>query len=594
MAGGYFRSGKAAWFLTAGVIALTLLQIGVQIRFNLWHRDFFNALENRDQPAFMWQMLLFLGFAAASMTISVYQLYVKQLIQLRWRQWLTERLMERWMSSARHYQMERTGESENPDQRIAEDARVSVELLVEFFTGILNSVVMLTAFLGILWSISGPLYLGFMGIDASLPGYMVWAALVYALIGSSITYFVGRPLVGLNFNRTAKEADFRFGLVRARESGEGIALIGGETDERRGLKSLLDKVAVSVKNLMQGQRRLMWLTSAYWMLTGVFPTVVAAPAYFSGAITLGGLMQTSAAFGQVQSSLNWFVDNFPKIAEWRSSVERLLQFEYSLHAIEKMVKDPNQPTLLRTEGVEPNGQEKLAFYNVQVAFADGTVVIQEASAEISPGERVLIKGESGSGKSTLFRAMAGIWPWGKGEIRMPPQDRVLFMPQRPYLPLGSLRAALAYPKSIEIATDEAVFPILEWVGLQQLQTRLNDVERWDQVLSLGEQQRLAFARLLLVKPSWIFLDEATAALDEKNQDAMMQLLTEKLPESAIISIGHRPGLERFHQRLLHLHREKDGAKMALRPPASHIKLKPSRLPLPKLKAFGRRKKGFSP
>ncbi|WP_338661684.1 ABC transporter ATP-binding protein/permease [Pararoseomonas sp. SCSIO 73927] len=564
LAGGYFLRAKGAKWLGFGLLALTLLQILIQIRFNLWNRDFFNALENRDRNAFLWQMVLFVGLAGASMITAVYQLYVKQLVQLRWREWLTKRLLDLWMTNARHYQLERAGESDNPDQRISEDARLAVDSAVDFATGIFNSVVMLIAFVGILWSISGALNLTIAGNAITIPGYMVWAALIYAAIGSGLTYLVGRPMVALNFWRTAKEADFRFGLVRARESSEGIALIGGETDERRGLARLFTNVADAVRDLMRSQRRLMWLTSAYGMLTSVFPTVVAAPSYFSGAITLGGLMQIGSAFGSVQASLNWFVDNFPRLAEWRSSVERLLSFRESLRVIEEMVEDGDQPTIVRVEE-KAGEEERVAFRDVQVAFANGSVVIAEASAEVRAGERVLVKGESGTGKSTLFRAFAGIWPWGSGEIHMPPREATMFMPQRPYLPLGTLRGALSYPNPPEKVSNKAAVAALERVGLSHLEDRLEDDERWDQVLSLGEQQRLAFARLLLQKPRWIFMDEATAALDEENQDAMMRLVLEELPKSALISIGHRPGLDAFHERTLHLQRGPEGARLAMRP-----------------------------
>jgi putative ATP-binding cassette transporter len=565
LAGGFFLRERRAKWLGFGLLALTLLQVLIQIRFNLWNRDFFNALENRDRDAFLWQMVLFLGLAGSSMVTAVYQLYVKQLVQLRWREWLTQRLLSLWMTDARHYQLERTGESDNPDQRIAEDARLAVDLAVDFATGIFNSAVMLIAFVGILWTISGALNLTIGGHAITIPGYMVWAALIYALIGSGLTYLVGKPMVALNFWRTAKEADFRFGLVRARESSEGIALIGGETDERRGLQSLFTSVATAVRDLMRSQRKLMWLTSAYGMLTSVFPTVVAAPSYFSGAITLGGLMQIGSAFGQVQASLNWFVDNFPRLAEWRSSVERLLSFRESLRVIESMVEEPDQPTIVRVEQA-PGEEEKVAFRDVQVAFSNGSVVIAEATAEIRAGERVLVKGESGTGKSTLFRAFAGIWPWGSGEIHMPPREATMFMPQRPYLPLGTLRGALSYPHAPETVSDEVGTAALEQVGLAHLREKLEEDARWDQVLSLGEQQRLAFARLLIQKPRWIFMDEATAALDEENQDAMMRLVLDNLPNSALISIGHRPGLDAFHERTLHLHRGPEGAKLAKRPP----------------------------
>ena len=544
------------------LLVLTAVQVGIQIRFNLWNRDFFNALENRDSGAFRWQIITFLGLAALSMTVAVYQLYVKQLIQLRWREWLTLHLLENWLQDGRQYQLEMAeGNADNPDQRIAEDARLATELAVEFMTGILSSILMLVAFIGILWTLSGALNFAFAGREIEIPGYMVWAALIYAMIGTSLTWLVGRPLVRLNVARTGAEADFRFGLVRARESGESIALIRGESDERRVLSGGFTRVADSVRALMRSQRNLMWLTSAYGTLAMIFPTVVASPGYFAGVITLGGLMQIGAAFGQVQVSLNWFVDNFPRIAEWRSAVQRLVTFQDAVADLKALAADPDQPTIAMSQG----SPDKLIFRDLEVAFSNGTTVIADASAEILAGERVLIKGESGTGKSTLFRAIGGLWPWGAGEIVTPAPETMTFMPQRPYLPLGTLQAVLSYPAGPDSFSAEDAAAALARVGLEPLADRLGDEERWDRVLSLGEQQRLAFARLLLQRPAWIFMDEATAALDEANQDAMMNLVLEELPESALISIGHRPGLDAFHTRTLTLKRAEGGARLS-RPP----------------------------
>ncbi|UPY38798.1 ABC transporter ATP-binding protein/permease [Sediminicoccus sp. KRV36] len=550
--------GNARW-LIAGLLALTLAQVGIQIRFNLWNRDFFNALESRDGGAFREQILFFLGLAALSMAVAVYQLYVKQLIQLRWREWLTTHLVQAWLREGRHYQLEiaQTG-ADNPDQRIAEDVRIATDLAVDFATGLLSSLLMLTAFIGILWTLSGALHMTLAGRELDIPGYMVWAALAYALLGTFLTWVVGRPLVRLNVARTTAEADFRFGLNRARESGEGIALIRGEADEQRGLARLFATVAGAVRGLMRSQRNLMWLTSAYGTLAMIFPTIVASPAYFAGAITLGGLMQIGAAFGQVQGALNWFVDNFGRIAEWRSAVSRIVVFRDLVEELDVMVEDPEQPTISIVEGQEG----MLAFRNLEVAFANGTTVIADASAEIQAGERVLIQGESGTGKSTLFRAIGGLWPWGAGEIEIPPREGMMFMPQRPYLPLGTLSAALCYPAAAAAFSLEEQARALERVGLDRLADQLAQDDRWDRVLSLGEQQRLAFARLLLHAPRWIFMDEATAALDEANQDAMMQLVLDALPDSALISIGHRPGLAAFHTRTLTLVRAEGGAKLS--------------------------------
>lgn len=554
--------GHARWLL-AGVVLLTLVQVAIQIRFNTWNRDFFNALEHRDAAAFRTQILVFLLLAAASMSAAVYQLYLKQLLQLGWREWLTGRLTEAWMREARHYQLEAgAAEADNPDQRIAEDVRVATELAIEFSVGLLISVSTLVAFVGILWSLSGPLAFAIAGRTVEVPGYMVWAAVLYAVLGSAATWLVGRPMVGINVRRTTAEADFRFGLTRARESGESIALIRGEPDERRGLGLLFGRVRDSMRALMRSQRNLMWLTSAYGTLAMIFPTVVAAPAYFAGAMSLGVLMQVGAAFGQVQAALNWFVDSFPRIAEWRGAVARLVAFQDALDDLDAIAADTAQPTI----AIEEGEAEALVLDALEIAFADGTTVIAGASAVVAPGERVLIKGESGTGKSTLFRAIGGLWPWGGGRIATPPRAAMAFLPQRPYLPLGTLAGVTCYPRPAEDFDPAEVQAALGKVGLEALASRLEEEERWDRVLSLGEQQRLAFARLLLHRPRWIFMDEATSALDEANQDAMMTLVIEELPEAAVISIGHRPGLEAFHTRSLTLVKSAEGARFQRLPP----------------------------
>ncbi|MEO3473587.1 ABC transporter ATP-binding protein/permease [Roseomonas sp. CAU 1739] len=551
--------GNARW-LIAGVVAMTLAQVLVQIRFNTWNRDFFDALDKRNGEAFQYQIMVFLVLAGLSMAAAVYQLYLKQLLQLAWREWLTRRLTDAWLHDSRQYQLEAgAAEADNPDQRISEDVRIAADLSIDFLLGILVSVSMLVAFVGILWSLSGPLDIVLGGMNMHIPGYMVWAAVLYAGVGSGLTWLVGRPMVRIQVRRTTAEADFRFGLTRARESGESIALIRGEADERRGIDRLFGQVRGAWRDLMRSQRNLMWLTSAYGTLAMIFPTVVASPAYFAGAMSLGVLMQVGAAFGQVQAALNWFVDRFPNIAEWRSAVSRLVAFQDALDDLEALAADPSQPTIVMEEIAEGE-PERLELDELEIAFADGTTVIAGASAVIEPGERVLIKGESGTGKSTMFRAIGGLWPWGGGRIVIPPRDAMAFLPQRPYLPLGTLSGTLCYPAPAESFEKVTQVEALELVGLGELAERLDEEQRWDRVLSLGEQQRLAMARLLLQKPRWIFLDEATAALDEPNQDAMMTLLTESLPDAAIISIGHRPGLEAFHTRTLTLEKREGGAR----------------------------------
>jgi vitamin B12/bleomycin/antimicrobial peptide transport system ATP-binding/permease protein len=552
-----------AWLLTVSVIALTLLQIGIAVRLNVWNRDFFNALENRDWHAFLYQMEMFAFLAGSTMGVAVYHVYLKQLLQLRWRRWLTLKLVKSWLHDARHYQLNFVDASiDNPDQRIAENAKHATEMAVEFSLGIINAVVTLVSFIGILWLLSGALEVSLAGMSFVIPGYMVFAALLYAVVGSGLTYWVGNPMVRANMRSNAAEADYRFALVRLRENSEAVALIRGEGDEEKGLARYFSEVMAATMGLMWTQRRLMWLTSAYASFGMVYPTLVASPRFFAGAMTLGGLMQITAAFGQVQSSLMWFVDNFPRLAEWRSHVARLLEFENVLDLnVESTTEAGEVTSIVLLECAAVGGDEALRFHDLQIALFDGTIVIADANTQIAKGEKVLIVGPSGSGKSTLFRAIAGIWPWGSGEITLPDRSRMMFMPQRPYLPLGSLRAALTYPAGVHKFSAATVRAALERCGLSHLVDRLNETERWDRVLSVGEQQRLAFGRVLLHKPDWVFMDEATSALDEEGQTAVLKLFQEELAGTTLVSIAHRPGVEAFHDRTLTLVMAVGGARL---------------------------------
>jgi putative ATP-binding cassette transporter len=553
---------RRAWLLTLAVVALTLIQIGVQVRFNIWNRDFFNALENRDRAAFFGQLWTLGALLLAAMGSAVAALWAKQMLSLDWRRHLVFTLQSRWLAGGLHYQMAFMPDAaDNPDQRISENTRWATAMAVDLLVGLLGSILTLVSFLGILWTLSGPLHVAMGASEFDIPGYMVWAALLYALVGSVLTWVLGGPMVAINIRRNEAEGDHRFALIRMRENSESIAMIRGEADEDRSLRGAFRRVTEVMKDLYKRERMLMYLTSAYGMAAGVVPIVVASPRYFAGAITLGVLMQITQAFLEVTRSLNWFVDKFPLLADWRSHIERVAALEDSFEAAEGLEAD--QTIALRT-GPDEQGREVLAFRDLQVGHADGNVVIQDANAEIQAGEKVLIVGESGTGKSTLFRAVAGLWPWGSGEIRTPARERMFFMPQRPYLPLGTLRAAMAYPAAPTKFADAAMKAALERCALPHLIPRLDEEERWDRVLSLGEQQRLAFARTLLHRPRWVFLDEATAALDEENQDSMMRLFREELAESALVSIGHRPGLDAYHDRTLHLMRAPDGARLEVR------------------------------
>ena len=566
LAGPYFVSrrgmpgGSSGRWIAAFLLALTVVQVAIQVRFNVWNRDFFNTLEERHAQAFFFQIGVFAALASASMAVSIYQVYVKQLLQLAWREWLTRRLVGRWLAESRHYLLPfLANDADNPDQRIAEDGRMATELAVEFAVGLFNAVLMLATFVGILWTLSGPLHLALGGIEVTIPGYMVWAALLYAMAGSGLALAMGHPLIELNAERTRFEADLRFALARVRENSEPIALVRGERDEARDLSAGLRGVVGAVRELMRGQRRLMWLTSGYAMVAMVFPTLVASPQYFAGTLTLGGLMQIAAAFSQVQIALSWFVDNFPRLAEWRSAAGRVVHLNDALVSISALEENSALPRIARSEG---DGQ-RIVLTDLSIDQADGRTILADASATIEGGERVLIAGPEGTPAGMLLRVLAGVWPFGEGSIEAPPAGRTLFLPQRPYLRSGTLLAALAYPSLPASRPAEEAAEVLEKVGLKHLVPRLEETARWDRALGPGEHQRLAIARALAVQPDWLFMDEALSALDDEGQRAMLELLVESLPGLGVISVGRGPAIEAWHTRRLELALHPDGARLVV-------------------------------
>jgi len=547
-----------AWLLTAGMVVLGVANVGIALWLNIWNRDFFNALEKRDL-AQLFELVWILGAIVVSAGVAVaIQLHVKRRLQINWRAWLSNITVQRWLHSGRQYQLGLLAEEvDNPDGRIAEDIRVSTEYAVEFAQTILQCILQLITFLSVLWVLSGSLPIKLGGFEFALPGYMVWAAVAYALIGSLVTYGLGRGLIHAGNVRQGREADFRSGLTRAREHAEGIALMRGEDDERERLRGSLYDLRSAWHVQTTGQGNLSLLTSSLAYLAPIVPLIVALPRYLANEIQLGGLMQTAQAFSSVQWALSWLIDNFPKFAEWRASTDRVVHLHEALSDLEESAEAPDDARIV----VHPAGEsDSLIMRELGLARPDGEMLVAEAEVEIKRPERVLIRGQSGSGKSTIMRAVAGVWPWGKGTIHLP-SGAITFMPQKPYFPLGTLRDAMLYPKVPEGITDEVLKDMLHKVGLDHLRDRLDETERWDHVLSGGEQQRVAFARVLIHKPDWIFMDEATSALDETGQENVMKLLVEELPETSIVSIGHRPGLEAFHTRELVLEPGKEGTQL---------------------------------
>ena len=553
------RDRMVLLLLVTGILLVLVANMFATIRLNTWQGSFFDAIDQKGFSAFGQQLRIFLQIVAVLLVLVVAQTWMQEMLKVRLRAWLTERLLDRWLEPARAYRLAMVSElGVNPDQRIQEDNRQLTLLTVDLGVGLLQSTMLLVSFIGVLWSLSSVISFTVGGHVIAIPGYMVWCAIGYASIGSGLTWLVGHPLIGLNAMRQAREADFRFALVRVSESAESIALYGGEADERRLLDLSLGPVIAAMRRLSGSVARLTWITSGYSWLAIIVPVLVAAPGYFGGQLSLGGLMMVVGAFNYVQNSLRWFVDNFARLADWRAALGRVAAFNEALDGAEAVEEGTEQIEFLE----HPQGC--LAFERVGILLKDGSVVIKDATAEIHPGERVLIVGASGSGKSTLFRAIARLWPWGSGRILLPPRAGTMFMPQHPYLPLGPLRAATAYPAGPTAFSTEAIEAALVRVGLPELVPMLDAQERWDRALSVGQQQRLAFARLLLHCPAWVFLDEATAALDEDNQRKVMSIFEHELPQTAVISIGHRPGLEAFHTRTLELRPSPSGARLRLK------------------------------
>ncbi len=547
----------AGRILLGAVIALELLIVAINVMLNQWNNRFYNALQERNWDNFVWELLFFCALAAAFIVLAVYKLYLNQWLQIRWRRWMTRQYLDRWLASANHYRMQLLGDAaDNPDQRISEDINLFIDRTLTLTVGLLSAIVTLFSFIVILWTLSTAAPLLLFGTSFVIPGYLVWAALLYAMVGTALTHLIGWPLVGLNFRQQRFEADFRFNLVRLRENSEQIALLRGESDEREQLLNRFGRVVGNFMQIMLRTKKLTFLTASYTQVATIFPFIVISPAYFAGTIQLGGLMQTASAFTSVQTALSFFVDAYRQLAEWRAVIARLDGFNVAVES--------GQGAAIAKPGIEVvphTGKDAIRIDDLVVRLPQGGALVAADDLVIAAGERVLVTGSSGAGKSTLFRAIAGTWPFGAGTIHVPKGAKVMTLPQRPYFSIGTLAAAVTYPAEPGTFSAEVLAEVITAVGLPALAGRLTEEAHWNRMLSLGEQQRLGIARAILQAPDYLFLDEATASLDESAEAAIYRLLDERLQHTTIVSIGHRSTLSAFHRRGIALVRDGDFHRM---------------------------------
>jgi len=547
----YWKSEEkwSAIGLLVAVVVLNLITVGLNVRFNTWYNDFYNTLQEYDWAQFWRQLAIFGVLAFLFIVVAVYSLYLRQILHIRWRRWLTDRFLRNWLGNQSYYrlQLNQLTTPDNPDQRISDDLDRFATITLALSLGLLSSFVTLVSFLSILWTLSGALTIPLGGGAAiHIPGYMVFAALIYAVGGTLLTRWIGYPLIQLNFDQQRYEADFRFSMVRLRENAENVAFYGGEARELDSFQARFARIIANWWGIIKRRKKLTWFTTGYTQLAIIFPLMVAAPRYFAKAIQLGGLMQIVSAFGQVQEALSFIISSYTEIAEYQSVVRRLSGFQERLNEI---AADREVPQPIEIERHGPGVEVDMLDLNLP----DGQLLRPNISLAASPGESLLITGASGLGKSTLMRAIAGLWPFGRGRIRVT-DGRCLFLPQRPYLPLGTLADALVYPHSAREPPRDSLVDALRAVGLPELVDHLDEEANWALRLSIGEQQRLAFARVLLARPEVVFLDEATSALDEAAEMTLYRVLRDASWRPTIVSVGHHGSLRRFHDVVVDLAR----------------------------------------
>ncbi|MDB5532929.1 MAG: transporter ATP-binding protein/permease, partial [Hyphomicrobiales bacterium] len=546
-----FWSGKTkriGSILAAGFLGALIANVLMAVAVNRWSKYFFDAVQDKNIAAIQWSIALVIGLAVASAFASIGLTQARMRLQLRWREWVTDTLISKWLGERRFYQLNILKSVDNPEARIAEDGRLSIELLVDLAGGILNTFMVSLAFIVVLWQVGG----SYTVAGFTIPGYLVFAVVIYTGLTSFIMYRLGRPLVERVEAKAAGEGDFRYALTRTRENAETIALIGGEEDEHLMLKTSFSELAMRWIAVIGQQTKMIFLSNGNNVLAPAVPLLLGAPKYLAGEMTLGDLMQATAAFSQVQTALNWLADNALNLANWSASARRVAALDKAYDDLDRMT----DKRLGKAIVIDESDDGAIHLISVSVSDTEGTIMLSDADALIQKGEKVLVKGESGSGKSTLIRAVAGLWPWGSGRILLPQGASFSFMPQRPYIPLGTLRGALAYPDDGHVIEDKAIAEVLEECGLEHLLPKIDEEDNWSSILSGGEQQRLAFARIFLKHPDIVIMDEATSALDELSQKRMMELMGQWLPDAMVIHVAHRPGLDKYPTREILLVREK--------------------------------------
>lgn len=544
--------------LTVAVAALVIVNVAVLYGVNRWNKAFFDALDRRDLAAIVGLLALFAGLVGLSGGVNLVLTRLRLGLQAEWRRWLTTTLVARWLGDGTYYKLEvSSGDFDNPEARMSEDLKQALAPLVDMTVGLVNALLAAVTFIGVLAFVGGAVDLPVFGHAVSIPFAFVLLAVAYAAVMSALTWGIGRPLIKAVEETNAAEADLRFELTRVRESAESIALVKGEEEEKRRLGDTIGGLAVTLWGIARNHGRITMLTNVGAIVMPVAPLLLGAPKYVAGGMSLGDLMQISAAFVQVQLALNWVMDNFILLASWRGAANRLVELVGAMDEVDRTVDGEDGSTIAVVEGP----RDELRLSGLAVRRDDGTTVIDEADGVVRRGERVMVVGESGTGKSTLIRAIAGLWPWGAGEIALPSAWTVMFLPQTPYLPLGTLRACLAYPGAGEDLSESEAREVLTLVGLDHLAERLDDEDRWDHVLSGGERQRVAFARVFLGRPDLVVMDEATSALDEEGQSKVMSAFVERLPEATLISVAHRPSLAAFHTRTVTLKRVGGGVRL---------------------------------